>query len=322
MITRRQAIMAAASLAGAAPLAHARSYPSRPIKLIYNFAPGGPGDSVARYLAQQAGDILGQSVIVENRSGGAGAVGILATAQAPADGYTILYTPVTGVVQVPLVTKDTGFDPTRSLVPILGVGSTPLAILAHPSVPADDFPSFVEWARQQPAGVDVSGAGPIIEVTVARLAQEAKLKLVYVSYRGAAPALQAVVGGEVKVYLNVPSGTTAEYLKAGKLKVIGVTSPEPSPLFPGGMPIGRHVPGFVQDINFAMWAPANVPAEARTKLADAFREVLAEPGIEARMLGQGLVVQPLGADDVSRIVRRDRDTINRILETTSVKFGG
>jgi tripartite-type tricarboxylate transporter receptor subunit TctC len=321
MLNRRH-IVATASLMALAPLSRAQTFPNRPIKLIYNFAPGGPGDAISRYLAQQMGVILGQSIVVENKTGAGGAVGFLAAARAPADGYTLLYSTVTGLVQVPLVTKDEGFDPFASLVPVMGVGATPLAILAHPSVPANDVPSFLEWARQQPKGVDVAGAGPIIELTTALLAREARLNLVYIGYRGAAPAVQAVLAGDVKLYLNVPSSLTAEHIKAGRLKVIGVTSNEPSSLFPGGQPISKYVPGFLQEIDFAMFAPAGTPADAVTKLREALQKVLMEPGIAERFHAQGLSLKPIGAAEVSRVARREDASIRKILETTPVKFGG
>ena len=321
MFNRRQAVTAA-SLMALSPMSWAKPYPNRPIKLVYNFAAGGPGDAISRYLAQQMGEILGQSIVVENRTGGGGSVGILAAARAPADGYTLLYSTVTGLVQVPLVTKDEGFDPFTSLTPIVGVGVTPLAILAHPSVPADDVPSFLAWARQQPKGVDIAGAGPIIEVATALLAREAKLNLVYIGYRGAAPAVQAVLAGDVKLYFNTPSALTAEHLKAGRLKVIGVTSAEPSSLFPGGEAISKHVPGFLQEINFALYAPAGLPPEVTAQLGAAAQKVLAEPGVAERFHAQGLSLKPIGPDEVLRVARREDASIRTILATTSVKFGG
>lgn len=321
MVNRRQLTLTAASLLALPSIALAQQYPVRPIKLIYNFAPGGPGDAIARYVAQQMGEILGQQIIVDNRTGGGGVIGILAAANAQPDGYTFLYTTATGVVQVPLVNKDAGFDPAKSLVPIGGVGVTPLAILAHPSVPANDVPSFLAWAKQQPSGVFMAGAGPIIEVFMARLANEAKVKLVFVPYRGAAPALQAVLAGDVKLYFNVPSAATTEFIKAGKLKVIGVTSPEPSPLFPGGEPISKHLPGYIQEITFAMWAPPGIPADAANKLGEALRKVLSDPGIADRFAANGLAVRAMAAEEVSRVVRKDTESIRQILATTPIKFG-
>ncbi|NDZ18555.1 tripartite tricarboxylate transporter substrate binding protein [Variovorax sp. WS11] len=322
MLNRRQVLASAPLLALAHATAAPPPFPTKPIRLVYNFAPGGPGDAVSRYLAQQMAPLLGQPVFVENLTGGAGAVGILNAARAPADGHTILYTPVSGVVQVPLVTKDGKFDPFKSLSPLAGVGVTPLAIVAHPSVPADDVPSFLAWARTQASGVDVAGAGPITEVACALLANEAKLKLVYVGYRGASQALQAVLAGEVKVYFIVPSAATAEFLKAGKLKALGVTTAQPSPLLPGVGTIGKHVPGYVQEITFALWAPAGVPAEAATRLVDALKKVLDEPETVERFSANGLSLHFRPAHELEQVTRREAENIRRILETTPVKFGG
>jgi tripartite-type tricarboxylate transporter receptor subunit TctC len=319
-MNRREWILSAVASSWAGQASSASDWPTRPIRIIYNFAPGGAGDATLRYLAQQLGASLGQPVIVDNRTGGNGAVGIITAARAAADGYTLLFTPTTGIVQVPFVTKDASFDPARSIVPLGQVATTPLVLLAHPSVPADDFPGFVDWARHQPAGVDVAGAGPITEVTTALLARDAKIKLVFVAYRGAGPALQALMAGEVKAYVNTPNAGTAEYVKAGKVKVIGVTSAQPSPLVPGGKPISAFVPGLVQEINFAFWAPPGIPVEASAKFQEALKKVLAEPGLADRFYAQGLILQPAGAEVVSQAVLRTSDTIRKLVQVGAVKF--
>ncbi len=301
--------------------AQAQTWPARPIKLIVNFPPGGPGDAVARYIAQQASGLLGQQVVVDNRSGGAGAVGILAAANAAADGYTFLYTTTTGLVQVPRITKDASFDPLDRLVPVAGVGSTPIALLANQSVPASDFPSFVDWARKQAKGVDIGGGGPIVEIATAVLAQETGLKLIYVPYRGTAPVLQAALGGEIKVFFSTPSTTISDFVKAGKLKVLGTTSSDRSNLIPGVEPIAKYVPGYVQDINFAIFSPKGTSAVASSAFSQAVAKVLSEPGIAEKFSIFGLSARYLPAADVVRIAARDAAAIEKTLESTPIKFG-
>jgi tripartite-type tricarboxylate transporter receptor subunit TctC len=276
---------------------------------------------VLRYLAQQMSVSLGQQIVVENKSGGAGAVGIIAAANAAPDGYTFLYTTTTGLVQVPLITKDPSFDPARSVVPVGGVGNTPIALLAHHSLPANDFPAFVEWARKQPAGVDIGGGGPIVEIATAVLAREARLKLVYVAYRGTAPVVQAALAGDVRVFFSTPSPAINEFVKAGKLKVLGVTSAQSSNLVPGAEPIAKYVPGYVQDINFALFAPNGTPSEAIAKLGQALVQALNAPGTSERFLNFGLNVRPAPASEVTAILARDAEAIRKTLETTQVKFG-
>ena len=143
----RRSLLAAASLLALAPLAHAQGFPNKPLKIVYTYAPGGTGDVIARTLASTMGEQLGQPVVVENKTGGSGAVGTLAVKQSPADGYTLLVTTITTVVQVPLVTKDTSFDPVKSLTPIANVAMAPLVLLVHQSVPANDYESFLAWAK-------------------------------------------------------------------------------------------------------------------------------------------------------------------------------
>jgi len=321
-MNRRQWTFAVATLAATPWASASPPYPSRPIRLIYNFAPGGPGDAVARDLAARMSGLLGQPIVVENVSGGGGAVGILATARAPGDGYTLLFAALTGIVQVPLVTGNGSFDPFRSVAPIANVGSAPLALIVSADVPADDFPSFAAWARKQPAGVDVGGAGPIMEVATKMLAREAGLNLVWVPYRGAAPALQAVLAKETKSTLQVPSAMLTEYIKTGKVKVIGVTSAQPSALLPGVAPIANHIPNYVQDINFVLWSPPGLPPATAGKIDAALAAVLAQPDMSARLEANGMVKNHGTPAEVGRITRRENDNIRKVLETASIHFGG
>jgi tripartite-type tricarboxylate transporter receptor subunit TctC len=320
MLERREVLAGLAALA-VAGRPWAQSWPAKPIRLVLNFPPGGPTDVVSRYLAQKLSPLLGQPVVVDNRSGGAGAVGILAAANSAPDGYTLLYTATTGLVQVPLITKDASFDPLRSIVPVVGIGTTPIALLAHESLPASDFPGFVEWARKQQGGVDIGGGGPIIQIATAVLSRETGLKLIYVPYRGTAPVVQAALGGEIKAFFSTPSPTITELIKTGRLKVLGVTSAQPSRLVPGAEPIARYVSGYEQDLTYALFAPAGIPPAVAERVAAAVMQVLSGPGESERFLEFGLSLNPLPAAEVSRIAARDAETIRKTLETTPVKFG-
>jgi len=314
-------VILATALAAVVPLAAAQAFPDRPLKIIYTYAPGGTGDSLTRALADGMSKDLGQPVIVENRTGAQGTIGVLAGARAPADGYTMMLTTITTVVQTPLVTKDTSFDPITGMVPIANVSVTPLVLLAHPSVPANDFPSFVEWARKQEAGVDMAVSGPTLEVSTALLARDAKIKIVNINFRGGAPALQATLAGQTKIFFNTPSAQMTEFVKQGRLKVLGVTSAEPTPLVPGGVPISKFVPGYVQDINFAIWAPAGTPRDVVQKLSAAVKKAAAEPGMAERFHDMGTTLRPAGGDEVTRIAKREAQNIKTVMETTGMKYG-
>jgi tripartite-type tricarboxylate transporter receptor subunit TctC len=316
--TRRRLVLAALA-AGAARTTRAAAYPASTVRIVYNFAPGGPGDAAARYLADQLTPRLGQPVIVENKSGGNGSIGIMAVARERPDGLTLLFTTLAGLVQLPYY-ADKNFDPIKGLQPIAMVGAAPLVILAHPSLPANDFLSFVEWARTQKT-VPIAGAGPIIELTLARLSREARLNLEFIPYRGSAPAIQAVLGGEVQLYLMPPSGTTTELVRNGRLKVIGVTSAEPSALAPGVQPIARQVPGFVQDVHYCFWAPAGTGSDVVTTLTQALMEIMGRPATTEKLLSFSIEPRKGGPDEVTATTLREAENIRRILAVTPIKFG-
>ena len=316
--TRRTLL--AATLFGLASISHGQQFPIKPIKIVYTYAPGGTGDIIARTLATSLGNLMGQSVVVENKTGASGAVGTMAVRQAAPDGYTLLVTTITTVVQAPMVTKDPSFDPLKSLTPIANLAMTPLVLLVHQSVPANDFESFVAWAKTQPKGVDIAVAGPTLEVATALLAKEAKLNLVNIPYRGSGPALQALLAGDTKVMFQPPSSAMNEFIKQGKVKVIGVTTALPNAAVPGGVPISKFVPGYVQDINFALWAAPGTPRDVVAKLSETVRKALAETGMAEKFIDFGVPLAVGGPEEVVRITVREATNIKRIMETTAIKF--
>jgi tripartite-type tricarboxylate transporter receptor subunit TctC len=316
----RRTFLLAASLLALAPLANAQPYPNKPIKIVYTYAPGGTGDVIARTLATSLSELLGQTVLVENKTGASGAIGTMAVRTAAPDGYTLLVTTITTVVQAPMVTKDATFDPVKGLTPIANLAMAPLVLLVHQSVPANDYESFVTWAKQQPKGVDIAVAGPTLEVATALLQRDAKLNLVNVAYRGSGPALQAVLAGDTKVIFQPPSVQMMEFVKQGKLKVIGVTSAQSSPAVPGGVPLSKFLPGYVQDINFALWAPPGTPPAITAKLTDAVLKGLAAPGMSDKFVAFSVPLALAGPEDVTRITVREATNIKKIMETTPIKF--
>lgn len=321
MILTRRAAIVGASLLALVPLARAQRFPDRPLKIVYTYSAGGTGDSITRLIAEAMSKHLGKAVIVENKTGGSGTIGVLAVQRSPADGYTMVVTTVPTVVQLPMVTKDPSFDPVKSLTPLGVLGSTPFALLAHSSVPANDFPSFVEWARKQEKGVDVAVAGPTNEVLSALLSQGANIKLINVPFRGGAQALQATLAGDTKLFFNSPTPAMMEFLKQGRLKLLGVATAEPSPLLPGGVPIGKFVPNFAQDMSFGIWAPPGLPADIATTLKDALRNAMAEPGMAQKFSTLGVMMTAsAGAEDLLRVTRQEVANIKRASELVPIKY--
>ncbi|MCW5654356.1 tripartite tricarboxylate transporter substrate binding protein [Hydrogenophaga sp.] len=321
MSTTRRTLLAAACALAIAPAAHAQAYPDRPVKILYTYAPGGPGDALTRLLATHMGPLLGQPVVVENRTGASGGVGVMAAARSPADGYTFLLTTITTVVQIPMVMRDNSFDPVKSLTQVANVATQPLVLVAHPSVPANDFLAFVEWMRKQPEGVHVAVSGPTLEVASALVNKGANIKMVNVPYRGAAPAFQALLGGEVKLYFTTPSAALLDFVKQGKVKVLGVTSAQASPLIPGAEPIGKYVPGYVQDINFAVWGPPGVPEPVMAKVTESIRKAMAVPEMAEKLGMMGMTPAHAEAAKVVSITQHEAANIKRAMEIATIRYG-
>ncbi len=321
MTLNRRSLLAATCALALTPAVHAQAYPDRPVKIIYTYAAGGSGDALTRLLALHMSNTLGQSVVVENRTGASGGVGVMAVARAPADGYTFLLTTITTVVQVPMVMRDNTFDPLKSLTQVANISTQPLALVAHPSVPANDFPSFVDWAKKQPDGVHVAVAGPTLEVASALVNKGANIKMVNVPYRGNAPAFQALLGGEVKLFFTTPSGSLLDFVKQGKVKVLGVTSANASPTIPGGEPISKHTGGYVQEINFAVWGPPNLPQPILAKVSDSIRKAMAHPEVAEKLAMMGMAPAHGEAARVTSITEHEAANIKRAMEIATIKYG-
>lgn len=320
-LNRRALLATACALALSTSAAQAQVYPDKPVKILYTYAAGGPGDALTRLLATHMATSLGQPVVVENRTGASGGVGTMAAARSPADGYTFLLTTITTVVQIPMVMRDNTFDPVKSLTQVANVSTQPLVLVAHPSVPANDFPSFVEWSRKQPDGVHVAVSGPTLEVASALVNKGAGIKMVNVPYRGAAPAFQALLGGEVKLYFTTPSSALLDFVKQGKVKILGITSAQASPLIPGGEPINKHVPGYVQDINFAVWGPPGLPAPITAKVSDSIRKAMALPEVAERLASMGMAPAYADAAKVTSITEHEAANIKRAMEIATIRYG-
>lgn len=319
-LIRRNLVLASAGLA-LAPLARAQGYPTKPVKLIYTYAPGGAGDALARATAASMSNYLGQQVIVENRSGASGSIGLQAVLRAAPDGYTLMVTTITTVVQYPLVTREADFDPATSMTPLANLAMNPLCLIVHPTLPVHDFPGFVEWARKQPGGVDVAVSGPTLEVATALLGNRTDVKFRTIRYRGGGPALQAVLGGEPKVFFEAAHGSLLSNLREGKLRAIGVTSAEPSPLLPDVPPLARFLPDYVQDINFAIWGPPGLPNEIGAKLKDAITKALTEPAMRDVFFKSGVVLAPGDAEFITRVTKREAAAIKHAMEIAPISYG-
>ena len=279
----RRAALAAAALATPA-LAQAPSWPSRPVRLVVPFPPGGSTDVVGRLVAERLQAALGQSVVVENRGGASGAVGSQAVARMPPDGHALVVSGVGSHGIVPAVVASPGYDALRDFTHIGILGLFHSALVVHPAFPAPDLPAFLEEARRRPGAVNyaTSGNGSSNHLLGELLKLEARVDIVHVPYRGAGPALQAVLANEVPAMCDsLPS--VVPHIRAGALRPLAVSARGRLPSLPD-LPTFAELgfPRIVVENWFGLAGPAGLPPEVTDRLSRALAEVLVQPELAAR----------------------------------------
>jgi tripartite-type tricarboxylate transporter receptor subunit TctC len=291
-----RALLAATLCAGwalhATGLAHAQSqaYPDRPIKMVVPFPAGGPTDNMARIISDRLGAVLGQSIVVENRGGGAGgSIGAKAVATADPDGYTILITPGGSLTTGPAVHKNIGYDPTKAFIPVAYLIESPLIVCVHPDVPAKTLAEFLAYAKANPGKVSwgSQGFGTAPHLLAELFKLETGADIVHVPYRGTAPMLAAVLAGQVQIVID-PSTTALPQVEGGKLRPLAVTSKGRFAKLPDVPTVAEA--GFAHLEN-TFWlgvvAPAGTPTAIVDKLNAALHESLRPPETRARLAALG-----------------------------------
>ena len=283
----------AAALLCAVP-AHAQTFPERPLRMIVPFAPGGIADIVARVVGQKMGEILGQTVVIDNRSGAGGAIAGETVAKARPDGYTILLCSSSVAVINPLLAATTPYDPQRDFAPISLVSYAPFVLMVHPSSPLKNVRDLIAAARAKPGAITFGSAG---NGSASHLVGEvfksaAKIELTHVPYKGTAPAANALLAGELN--LNFDSITAAlPHLKSGRLRALGITSRKPSALAPDIPTVSDSgVPGFEGITWQGMCAPAATPRPVMQVLSKAVIGAVKSPEVTQRFAA--LAVEPVG----------------------------
>jgi tripartite-type tricarboxylate transporter receptor subunit TctC len=262
-------------------VARAQAYPARPVRIIVGFAAGGTGDLLVRLLGQWVSERLGQPIIVDNRPGGGGNISAEAVVRAPPDGYTLLQVGTSHAVNTTLYKLD--FDLLRDIAPVAGIARAHLVMLVHPSFPAKTVPEFIAYAKAHPGTINMASAG---SGSSPRLAGElfklmTGIDLVHVPYRGGAPALSDLIAGQVQVmFSNLPA---AEYIRAGKLRALAVTTAARSGELPDVPTVAEFVPGYEASAWYGLGAPRGTPADIIEKLNGETNAALANSRIKARL---------------------------------------
>ena len=318
-IPRRRLLLAAgaAALASAPLIARAQTYPARPVRIIVAFAAGGGVDITSRLIGQWLSDRLGQSFITENRPGAGGNIGTEAVVNAPPDGHTLLLATVPHTVNGSLYEK-LNFNFIRDIAPVASIIRVPMAILAHPSLPAKTVPELIAYAKANSGKINMASAGT---GSAPHLAGElfntmTGIKLLHVPYRGQGPALADLLGGQVQLMFATTPGTT-DYVRTGQLRGLAVTTAARAEVLPELPTIAEFVPGYEASQWYGMGAPKNTPADIIDKLNKEVNAALFDPKMTARFAEIGGEALPGSPSDFGKFIAAETAKWEKV-----VKFAG
>jgi tripartite-type tricarboxylate transporter receptor subunit TctC len=304
--TRRRILALVGTLAPAVAFA---AYPDRPIKLVVALAPGGPADTAARVFAPYLSEQLGQSVVIENRTGASSVVGTESVVRAPGDGYTLLFGSSSSFAVNPAVMKNLRFDVQKDLVLVGLVSYTPHVLVVRASLAASSLADLITLAKAQPGKLSYASSGPggAIHLASELFKREAQVDLVHIPYRGGGPAVLGLLTGDVDVFINDAS-TTVENIRSGKLKALAMAWPKRSPLLPD-VPTFAELgfPGVVSSSWFGLAAPADTPGDIITRLSEALPRAFASNDYQARLDKLGLEQFTLNAGQSTAFIKAELD---------------
>lgn len=287
-MTTRRALLGGLATAAAARAAVAQSYPVRPVRMIVPFVPGGGADLSARLVAEPLGAVLGQAVVVENRGGAGGTIGTVAVAQAPADGYTLLYGTPGPLITNRHLMASLPYDPDRDFAPVSLLTRGAYVMAVHRDVPARSVAEVIALAKARPGELTFasSGIGAGSHLAGELLCMEAGIRMSHVPYRGTGPALQDVAAGRVTMSID-SYGPMLPLLQSGHLRAIAVTSAERMAELPDVPTIGEAIPGFEVGVINYICVRSGTPEPIIRRLNQALVQVLADPELKARMQAAG-----------------------------------
>ncbi len=298
----------------------AQPYPSKPIKLVVPFPPGGVADIIARPLAESLSNYLGQSVVVDNKGGATGTIGASFVANAPPDGYTLLLGTSNEITMSPTLFKTLPYDPNTAFTPITPVGDFPNVLVVGPSITSKNFNEFVELIRSKPNRITFasSGAGSTNHLTAVLFANQAKLDIVNVPYRGGGPALADLLGGQVDaLFATLPSAMAQ--IKAGKLRALAITGNARSAALPEVPTIKElGVPGVAVTTWNGVLAPAKLPPKLAKQLHEAIVHVAEEPGFKEKMLSVGVEPTTSSSAEFSARIRAEYEKWSTVIKRSGM----
>jgi tripartite-type tricarboxylate transporter receptor subunit TctC len=309
----------AAALPAVSRVAWAQTYPTRPVRLIVPVAPAGASDITARLIGQWLSERLGQPFIIENRPGAGNSIGTEAVVRAPADGYTLLLVGGFNAVNATFYDK-LNYNFIRDIAPVASIVRTPFVMVVNPSVPAKSVPEFIAYAKANPGRITFgsAGIGGSNHLAGELFKFMAGVNMVHVPYRGIAPALNDLLGGQVQVtFASMPS--SIEYISAGRLRALAVTTVSRAEALQDIPTVGEFVPGYEASAWFGIGAPKATPAEIIEKLNKEVNAALADPRMKARIVDLGGDVLALSPAGFGKLIADETEKWGKVIRALNIK---
>jgi tripartite-type tricarboxylate transporter receptor subunit TctC len=309
----------AAALPAVSRIARAQTYPTRPVRIIVGFAPAGATDIMARLIGHWLSERLGQQFVIENRPGAGSNIGTEVVVNAPPDGYTLLVATSVNAINATLYDK-LNFNFIRDIAPIASIHREPHVMEVNPSVPVKTVPEFITHAKSNPGKINMAsaGIGSGNHIAGELFKMMTGVNLVHVPYRGAGPALIDLLGGQVQVMFATMS-SSIEYVRAGKIRALAVTTTTRSDALPDVPPVSDFVPGYEASFWSGVGAPKNTPAEIVDKLNKEINAALADPKMKARLADLGGVPMPMKPVEFGKFIADETEKGAKVVKFAGIK---
>jgi tripartite-type tricarboxylate transporter receptor subunit TctC len=323
MKSSRRRFLELAAGAAAAPawprLASALDYPTRPVKLVLGFTPGGPADILARLVSQRLGERLGQPFVIENRPGGGTTIATEYVVRAAPDGYTLLWATSSFAINAALYDK-LNYNFIRDIAPVANIDFLPLVVEVNPALPVKTIPELIAYAKANPGKINFAtgGVGSSQHVAGELFNFMTGTDLVHVPYRGASLAVNDVIAGQIQLTFS-PIPLSMGYIRGGQLRALAVTSSMRVPALPDVPTVAEFVPGYVAVASDGIGAPANTPADIIAKLNDEVAATLAEPTIKARLEDLGGVEAPMSPAEFKKFIAAETEKWGKVIKFANIK---
>ena len=302
-------------------VAHGQAYPSKVVRIVVPYPPGGTVDAVARVIAQRLSESLGQQFIVDNRPGASGTIGSTAVAKSPADGYTLLVQASTFVAS-PLLMGNVPYDVEKDFTPVTNLGSVPLLVTAYPGTPAKNLKEFLVAIKADPKKYvfGTSAVGSASHLAEEAIKYEAKVDFTIVPYKGTAPALTDVMGGHISAMVDaLPS--TMPHVKSGKLKPLAVTTAKRVPSLPDVPTVAESgLDGFEMVSWYGLWAPPNLPPELVAKLQQEVAKALKSPQVAKALVEYGFMPSGSTPEEFKAYIRQESAKYAKLIKAANIRL--